>query len=509
MATEIPLLRVEKVSKAFGDVHANSDIDFDLRRGEIHALVGENGAGKTTLMQILFGMHRPDSGTLSIDGAPVVLRRPADAIAHGIGMVHQHFMLVPEFTIAENVTLGAEPARLGFVDAAATAGGLEEPMALLGMHEDAGALTSTLSVARQQRLEILKVIYRGARIMILDEPTAVLTPQETEQLFDTLRALALKGYAVIFISHKLREVMAVADRITVLRGGRTVQTIDVADADIPSLVAAMTGRTTVNLSRVDRPAPTEDVVLEVTGLRGRHRGDAALQDVSFSVHAGEVVGVASVDGNGQNSLVAALVGTGGSGGGSIRIDGHEISHASVAERRDRGVAYVPEDRHAEGLPMSGSVLDGLVGERLARGGAVRAIATAFPASLRTWARGLVERYEIKTAGVDAACRSLSGGNQQKVVIARELDRAPRCIVLAQPTRGVDLGAADFVYSAVSAANAEGTAAVLVSADLDEILRLADRVLVLYRGAIVAERQATMTSREELGIFMMGASEAGA
>jgi ABC-type uncharacterized transport system ATPase subunit len=509
MTKDVPLLQVEGITKRFGHIIANAGIDFDLRAGEVHALVGENGAGKTTLMQILFGMLHPDSGTIRLNGKPVQFKQPKDAISHGIGMVHQHFMLVPQFTVAENVTLGAEQARGGLLRPKATARALERPMQLLGMHVALDAVSSTLSVAQQQQLEILKVLYRGARIMILDEPTAVLTPQETTDLFATLRVLADDGYAVIFISHKLREVMAVADRVTVLRSGATIETFDAGDVDIPTIVAAMTGRTNVNLGHIKRDRPGLDVVLDIESIFGRQQRDASIKGVSFCVHSGEIVGIAGVDGNGQASLVGLITGGAPIETGLIRLNGKELNKLSVSARRSQGLAYVPEDRHAEGLPMSGSVLDGLAGERLSRIRGLRGWAPAFTRELRSWANSLVDRYSIKTAGIDVDCRTLSGGNQQKVVIARELASNPTCIVLAQPTRGVDLGAAEFVYSAIAKATATGTAAVLVSADLDELLRVSDRILVFYRGAIVAERRPDNTTREELGHFMAGAYERSA
>jgi ABC-type uncharacterized transport system ATPase subunit len=505
MATGRPLLQVDGIVKRFGDVLANAGIHFDLKEGEIHALVGENGAGKTTLMQILFGMSRPDSGTIRMAGEPVEFRSPKDSIKHGIGMVHQHFMLVPEFTVEQNVTLGAEQSRAGLVDRSATKRALEKPIRLLGMHLRLDAITGTLSIAQQQRLEILKVLYRGARIMILDEPTAVLTPQETADLFVTLRALANDGYSVIFISHKLREVIAIADRITVLRAGRSIETYAASDVDIPTLVSAMTGKSTINLGRVERKTPGADVVLDVRGLSGQLSGDSAVNNVSFQVHEGEIVGIAGIDGNGQASLVALITGSVAITAGNVFLDGIPLQRLTVGGRRALGLAHVPEDRHAEGIPMNGTVLDGLAGERLSRSRGARGLSPAFNQGLRRWAAELVARFSIKTNGIDSECGTLSGGNQQKVVLARELESRPRSIVLAQPTRGVDLGAADFVYSAIAAATDAGAGVLLVSADLDELLRVTDRILVMYRGTVVAERRTTETTREELGLYMMGAN----
>ena len=497
------LLRVRGITKSYGDVLANAGIDFELRAGEVHALVGENGAGKTTLMQVLFGMQRPDAGTIEVDGVPVRYRHPRDAIDHGIGMVHQHFMLVPEFTIEQNVNLGVEPARLGLVDRGAAVRALAEPMRQLGMRADPHTRVGALSIAQQQRVELLKLVHRGARVMILDEPTAVLTPQETADLFTILRGLADRGHAVVFISHKLREVLDLADRVTVLRRGRTNGTHDVGEVDLPSLVAAMTGRDDVGLGRVARTAPTDRTVLEVVGLSGTHGSDAPLRAADLTARAGEVVGVAGVDGNGQGSLVALLTGRARPEAGCVRLDGVDLAGEGVAARRRRGLAYVPEDRHADGLPLAGTVLEALAGERLSRGGPLLGWGTAFSAGIRRWAAAVLRRFEVRPADLRSPCSALSGGNQQKLVVGRELDAEPRLVVLAQPTRGVDLGAAESIYAQVARVAEAGAAVVVVSADLDELLRLTDRILVLYRGAVVADLPGAAATREQVGHHMLG------
>ncbi|MFT4231347.1 MAG: ABC transporter ATP-binding protein [Leucobacter sp.] len=502
MNDSVPILRAAALTKRFGGLLANDAVDFTLERGEIHALVGENGAGKSTLMNMLFGMIRPDSGSIEIDGTPARIHSVKDAIAAGIGMVHQHFMLVPEFTVERNVTLGAEPQRMGFLDASAGRRALAEASRLIGFDVDPGRRACELSVADQQRVEILKVLYRGARIVILDEPTAVLTPQETEELFRTLRKLAAGGVAVVFITHKLWEVREVADRVTVLRQGRTHGTFRRGEADIPALVGLMTGRTDVSLGRIERPAPGEQSVLSVAGLRGRALPDGPLREASFEVRAGEVLGVAGVDGNGQNSLVSLLTG-GADGSGRVLLDGRPIEGETIARRRAAGVAHVPEDRHRDGLPLRASVVEGLVADRLSRRRGLRLFGGAITGTLRDWAQGVVERFGIKTASLSAPAASLSGGNQQKIVLARELDSRPRLLVLAQPTRGVDIGAAEGIYRAVAELSATGSATIVVSADLDELMRLSDRIIVLYRGRIVAEFAAAETSREELGMAMAG------
>ena len=502
-----PLLELSGITKRFGDVVANQDVDLQLHAGQIHALVGENGAGKTTLMRILFGMYQPDAGTVSIEGQDLRLRRPQDSIDHGIGMVHQHFMLVPSFTVAENITLGDEPGPAGVYSREGAREAVAEPMRRLGVTIDPDATTGKLSVATQQKIEIVKVLYRGARILILDEPTAVLTPQETTELFELLRRLADEGSSIIFISHKLREVFAVADRITVLRRGRTVGSYDAASTSAAEVVAAMTGRSDVNLGRVDRAKfDAPEPVLVVEGLStDKPPHDAALDDVSLTVHAGEIVGIAGVEGNGQNTLAEALIGTIADRAGRVHLLGADLSGASVAQRRNRGLAYVPEDRHLEGLPINGSVLEGLAPGRIRRRTGPSVLGAALRATVRQRARDLVKSYDIKTNGIDVSCSTLSGGNQQKVVVARELDEEPACLVLSQPTRGVDLGAIEYLYNRIAEATARGCAVLLISADLDEILRLSDRVLVMYRGTVVAEEQTSETTRERLGMHMMGAS----
>ena len=499
------LLALDGITKRFGRVVANEDVSFDLRAGEIHALVGENGAGKTTLMRILYGMYHADAGTIRFEGEPTVFRNPTDAIKHGIGMVHQHFMLVPSFTVAENLTLGAEPRRGGLFDHAAASAAVRETMDRLAVTIDPDAIVGDLSVATQQKIEIAKVLYRGARVIILDEPTAVLTPQETTELFALLRRLADDGSSIIFISHKLREVFALADRVTVLRGGKTIVSRDVAETTLEDTVAAMTGRSDVNLGRIIRNESDDaTIALTVDGLSTATQShDSALSDVTFAVRAGEIVGVAGVEGNGQSVLAETLIGVVPATSGSISLGGADVTALGVAARRDKGFSYVPEDRHREGLPMGGSVLEGMSAGRIRARRGLGALGNTFRPSLRRWAGEQVDDYAIKTPGLDAHCGQLSGGNQQKVVIARELDAEPEVLVLAQPTRGVDLGAIEFMYGKVAEATERGCAVVLISADLDEIFRLADRIVVMYGGRIVADEPAATATRERIGMFMAG------
>ncbi|MGC0239668.1 ABC transporter ATP-binding protein [Arthrobacter sp. SD76] len=499
-----PVLQLRGIVKRFGTVIANAGIDFDLRGGEIHAIVGENGAGKSTLMKILYGMIRPDEGEVLIQGETVRFRSASDALARGIGMVHQHFMLVPEFTVLQNLVLGAEPTKLGMVNEHESREMVQQTHSGLLADTSLDSITGTLSIAKQQRVEILKVLIRGARVVILDEPTAVLTPQECDELFTTLRALADDGYSVIFISHKLREVTSVADRVTVIRSGRTIGTWNIDEVDIDSLVVAMTGRTDVNLGRVIRGAPRAEFVLEMKNVSGTMPGDSTVNGINLSVRAGEIVGVAGVDGNGQDTLVGVLTGRAAEVRGEVILDGVSLGSQTMLERRNLGLSYVPGDRHTEGIPLNGSVLEGLSGVQLAASKGP-GLELAFPAARKAWAKRQIGEFSIKAKGIGALCASLSGGNQQKVVIARELDRTPRCLLLVQPTRGVDIGSADLVYNAIANATEAGLGVLLISADLDELLRLSDRIAVLYRGEIVAEHAGTAADREALGADMTGAS----
>ncbi|WP_137845391.1 ABC transporter ATP-binding protein [Microbacterium sp. 2FI] len=497
------VLRATAITKRFGDLLANDRVDFEVEPGEIHAVVGENGAGKSTLMNILFGMERPDAGSIEIDGVPTELHNAADAIHAGIGMVHQHFMLVPEFSVTRNVTLGAEPRRLGFINAKASARALAAPMALLGVQFDIRRKARELSVAQQQQVEILKVLYRGARILILDEPTAVLTPQETAELFRTLRSLSRSGVSVIFITHKLREVMEIADRVTVLRQGRTHGTFPLAEVDIPTLVSLMTGRSDVELGRLPRVPPGHAPRLRVEGLSGRQLPDCELSDATLHVREGEIVGIAGVDGNGQNSLVALLTGGARPSAGSIHLDDVRLPGTSIAAHRRRGLGYVPEDRRTDGLPLHAPVVEALAMGRLLSVRGLSLFGPAITRPMKAWARDVISRFGIKVTSLETAPNSLSGGNQQKIVLARELDAQPRLLVMAQPTRGVDLGASEGIYTSILDLASKGAAIIVVSADLDELLRLTDRILVVYRGAIVAEFVAATTSRDELGLAMAG------
>lgn len=497
------VLRAHGISKRFGPVVANNGIDFELEKGEIHAIVGENGAGKSTLMQMLYGMFRPDSGHIEINGEQVDFANVHDAIAAGVGMVHQHFMLVPEFSIERNITLGTEPRHFGMIDRRRSRQAAEAALALIDTDIDPRRPAGRLSVADQQRVEVVKVLHRGARIMILDEPTAVLTPQETESLFRTLRKLAADGVSVIFITHKLREVIEVADRVSVLRRGTMRGTFRLADVDIPTLVSLMTGRQDVELGQIDRSPSRSDVRLRVDSVSAQSFPDGQITNVSFEMCAGEIVGIAGVDGNGQNSLTALLAGTAQLDAGQVYLDGKRIDELSIMSRRRQGVAFVPEDRQRDGIPLHASVLEGLIAGKLNQKSGIAVLGPALTPALRTWARQMVTRFGIKTASVAAPPSSLSGGNQQKIVLARELDSQPKLLILAQPTRGVDVGAAETIYKEIADMADCGASVLVVSADLDELIRLTDRILVVYRGEIVAEVPSRATDREELGFAMAG------
>jgi ABC-type uncharacterized transport system ATPase subunit len=494
-------LEMRGITKRYPGVVANDGISLDLRPGEIHALLGENGAGKTTLMNILYGLASPDQGEILLAGEPVQIADPADAIARGIGMVHQHFMLVPVLTVAENIMLGLESLRAGiFVDQTEAARRIREVSAQFGLDVDPDARVDTLSVGEQQRVEIVKALYRDARILVLDEPTAVLTPQETEVIFGVLRRLAASGHSIIFISHKLYEVLAIADRITVIRRGKVVGSRDPASTSEDELAELMVGRG-VRLT-VDRGEshPT-DPVLAVRDLSVRDdRNHEAVRGVSFDVRAGEILGIAGVAGNGQDELVQALTGLRRPEGGTVTLAGRDMAGSSVRAIAEAGLAFVPGDRHRFGLVLSFPVEDNLVLTSYYRPPFARG-AVRDEAAIDAWAEKTIERFDIRTPSATVAASTLSGGNQQKVIVAREFSRDPRVLVLDQPTRGLDVGSIEFIHLQTIAMRDSGTAVLLVSAELDEILTLSDRVAVMYGGEIVAVIDAGSASREAIGLLM--------
>ena len=490
------------ITKRFPGVLANEDVDFEAEAGEVHALLGENGAGKTTLMSVLIGLYRPDEGEISLYGEPVRFDAPRDALAAGIGMVHQHFRLVEPFTVAENLLLGSHAPRL-WLGSRAGRRQVREVSESLGMQVDPDARIWQLSVGEQQRVEIVKAVVRGSRVLVLDEPTSVLTPQEAEQLFDTLRLMAREGHCIIVITHKLHEVMAVADRITVLRGGRKVATVATVDSTPRLLAGLMVGREVAGPRRVERRRAVGAVALEIEGLSvAGDRGGLAVDDVSLEVHAGEIVGVAGVAGNGQRELAEAVYGIRDVDSGAVRIEGRTLRPGDPRAAIAAGVAHVPEDRLGMGLAPSLSVASNASLKRY-RVAPVSKGPFLLLQRMRELARALIQRYDIKVPGPDTPARNLSGGNLQKLVLGREFDGEPRVLIAAQPTRGLDIGAVETVHGYLREAAEKGVAVLLISEDLDEIRALADRVVVMYRGALAGDVDPEKTGVEKIGLLMAG------
>ncbi len=504
-ASPVAAVSMRRITKRFPGVLANDRVDFEAAVGEVHALLGENGAGKTTLSNILTGLYRPDEGEIELYGEPVRFRSPRDALDAGVGMVHQHFRLVAPFTVAENVLLGDHRAdgRSFVVHPRAVEQSVAELGERYGLAIDPKARIWQLSVGEQQRVEILKALYREARILILDEPTAVLTPQEAEVLFGTLRAMAAEGKTVLFISHKLNEVTAVADRVTVLRSGTNVATVATAESTPRSLAGLMVGRDIDEARRVERASPIGDVVLEVEGLTASgDRGGRALDDVSFEIRAGEVVAVAGVAGNGQRELAEVVYGIREADTGTVRVLGEALRPGDPRSAIAARVAHVPEDRLGTGLAPSLTVTANTVLKTYRSPPASRG-PLLLVGRMRALAVDLIDRYDVKTPGPDVPVRNLSGGNLQKLVLGREFGGEPRVLVAAQPTRGLDVGAIETVHGYLREASESGVAVLLISEDLDEIRALADRVLVMYEGAVVGELDAATATVEEIGYLMAG------
>ncbi len=495
------------ITKEFPGIRANDDVTLRLRRGEIHALLGENGAGKSTLMSVLFGMYQPESGTIKKDGREVRISDPNDATALHIGMVHQHFKLIDVFTVLDNIILGAEDTRMGFLrrkQARARVSALSERY---GLAVDLDAKVEDITVGMQQRVEILKMLYRDNEVLIFDEPTAVLTPQEIEELIEIMRGLSREGKSILFISHKLNEIMAVADRVTVLRKGRCIGTVDTKDTTREELSRMMVGRP-VQLVVDKGAAHPGDVVLSVEHLHvpSRLYKKDAVRDVSFNVRAGEIVCIAGIDGNGQTELVYGLTGLEKPGSGKITLCGHDITHAAVRPRSAAGMSHIPEDRHKHGLILDYTLAQNMVLQRyrekrfenhgFIRFGAVRA-----------YAEELIGQYDVRSGqGADTIVRSMSGGNQQKAIVARELDRDMPLIVAVQPTRGLDVGAIEYIHTQLVAQRDAGKAVLLVSLELDEVMNLSDRILVMYGGEIAGEFKGGEIDAQELGLYMAGAKK---
>jgi general nucleoside transport system ATP-binding protein len=495
-------LELRGITKRFGRIVANDGVDFDLRAGEVHALLGENGAGKSTLMSILYGLYRPDEGQVVVRGEPVTIDSPRAAIDLGIGMVHQHFMLIPVMTVAENIVLADEPrSGAGLLDVHAADGRVRELSDRFGLAVDPDAVIEDVSVGQQQRVEILKALYRDASILVLDEPTAVLTAQETQELFRVLRALRDDGKAIVFISHKLGEVLEIADRVTVLRRGKRVDTVTTEGASEESLARLMVGRDV--LLRVDKaPAKAGEPILEIDDLHVRDdRGLPAVQGVGLTVRAGEIVALAGVDGNGQSELVEAITGLRAIEQGTMRVEGRDRTGASARDLVGAGISHIAEDRHRRGLVLNFSIAENLAlreyrTPKYSRRGL---LSTRRMVSV---ARSLIREFDVRGGEPETMAAALSGGNQQKVVIAREIANNPRVLVAAQPTRGLDVGAIEFVHRRLVAERDAGRGILLVSLESEEVRSLADRIVVIYEGQIAGEFPPD-ASEEELGIAMTG------
>src|SRR6478672_2234857 len=496
-----PALEMRGITKRYPGVVANQSIDLDIRPGEIHALLGENGAGKTTLMNILYGLARPDEGKILIDGTEVDLTGPSDAIHRGISMVHQHFMLVPVLTVAENIVLGEETTvRGGFLDRKEAHKRIVELGRRFGFEVDPEVKVGSLSVGWQQRVEILKALYRDAKVLVLDEPTAVLTPQETEEIFEVLRRLAAEGHSIVFISHKLYEVLEIADRITVIRRGRVVGQRIPSETNEEDLAELMVGREVSLIA--DRGVSTiGERTLRVEGLVVRDdRAQEAVHGIDLDIAAGEILGIAGVAGNGQDELVEAIIGLRKPTAGRVVLDDKDLTGRNPRDVYAAGVAYVPADRHRFGLVLSFSIADNLVLTSYHRRPYARGILRN-DAAISKMADERIAAFDVRTPSAEVKAGTLSGGNQQKVVIAREFARDLRLLVLDQPTRGLDVGSIEFIHKQAIAKRDAGTAILLVSAELDEILELSDRIAVMYRGAFVAVRDGRTADKNEIGLLM--------
>ncbi|AMB58418.1 ABC transporter ATP-binding protein [Microterricola viridarii] len=503
----LPAVELSGISKRFGAVVANDGVDLVLRPGSVHAVMGENGAGKSTLMSIMFGMVRPDSGRIAVEGRPVDFSGPLDAIAAGLGMVHQHFRLFDEMTVAENVVYGAEPRRFGLFDRRAAAERVRELAERYGLDTDPGALVGSLSAGAKQRVEILKALHRDARILILDEPTAVLTPSEVTSLFSVIRRAADGGATVVLVTHKIHEVLSVSDEITVLRGGRVTGRFDTATASAQELVHAMTGREVHEVANPGTGTPGE-TVLEVEHLTVGAGATTVVSDVSLRVRAGEIVGIAGVSGNGQHDLVAAILGTQRPDSGRVRLLGRDVTAESVRTRRSHGLAVIPEDRRGEGSAIAMSITENIMlgHHRNPPIGAASGLGRGWMslAAARTMATDLIQAYDVRTSGESLPVGALSGGNAQKVVVARELAHNAPLLIAEQPTQGVDVGAIEAIHGRLLDYRNSGGAILLVSHEISELMALADRILVMFSGAVVAE-----FDRQEATVELIGAALAGA
>ena len=502
---DAPAVELKGIAKRFPGVVANDHIDLVVARGEVHAIVGENGAGKSTLMKILYGMQPPDEGTIAVDGREVRFRSPKDAIAAGIGMVHQHFMLADNLTVLENIVLGSEPRRRGALDISGARRRIEQLRDEYGMDLDPDDLVEDLGVGERQRVEIVKVLYRGARILILDEPTAVLVPHEVDEFFESLADLKAQGVTVIFISHKLDEVLKVADRITVIRAGRTVGSVVRGEVTARQLAEMMVG-SELPTPETHESTVTDVVELELTGVEAKDDDRVVLRDISFRVRRGEVVGIAGVEGNGQSELIEVILGLRPLSAGRISLAGRDITDHDTKDRRAEGIGYIPADRQRHGLLLPSPLWENsMLGHQrnrpfvhgfwVDRGGA------------RERTAEILERFDVRAPGVDVAAHALSGGNQQKLIVGREMAADPQLLLAGHPTRGIDVGAQAAVWEQLREARRSGLAVLLVSADLEELIGLSDTLLVMLRGRLVAQLDPQTVTPQELGSYMTGANTA--
>lgn len=495
-------IEMRNIVKRFPGVVANDGVNFEVRSGEIHALLGENGAGKTTLMRMLYGLYHPDEGEILLDGQPVKINSPAEAIRHGIGMVHQHFMLVPTLSVAANVALGLPSSRGWLTDLDRVAEQVQQLAIAYGLRVDPHALVWQLAVGEQQRVEILKTLYRGADLLILDEPTAVLTPQEVDELFVTLRRMAQEGHSLIFISHKLHEVMSISDRVTVLRGGRVVSTLNTADTNRQELARLMVGRE-VLLRVAQEPVELGPARLRLENLSALgDKGILAVRDVSFEIRAGEILGIAGVSGNGQRELAEAITGLRPPTQGRVLVDGVDVSGWKPDRLVPHGVAHIPEERLREGAIKEFSVEENLMLEDHGRAPFARSIFFDF-GKIAEHCDRLISDFRVKTPTRQTPVGTLSGGNIQKMILARELSRNPKVLIAAQPTRGVDIGATEYIHQTLLKQRAAGTATMLISEDLDEVRNLSDRIAVIYEGQIMGIVERGQATVEQLGLMMAG------
>ena len=503
------VIEMLNITKEFPGIKANDNITLQLRKGEVHALLGENGAGKSTLMSVLFGLYQPEQGVIKKNGKEVKINNPNDANDLGIGMVHQHFKLVECFSVLDNIMLGVEPCKAGFLQKEVARKKVVELSEKYGLRVDPDALVSDISVGMQQRVEILKMLYRDNEILIFDEPTAVLTPQEIDELMEIMRGFKAEGKSILFITHKLNEIMAVADRCTVLRKGKCIGTVDIANSSKEELSRMMVGRD-VEFVVDKKPAQPGKTILSVQGMTvpsRTHKKDA-VRNVSFDVRAGEIVCLAGIEGNGQTELVYGLTGLEKISGGTITLDGQDITHASIRQRSKDGMSHIPEDRHKHGLVLDYSLENNMVLQRywqpeFQKGGFIRS------EKVREYSDKLIAQYDVRSGqGSATIVRSMSGGNQQKAIIAREIDKDPKLLVAVQPTRGLDVGAIEYIHSQIVAERDKGKAVLLVSLELDEVMNLSDRILVMYEGEIVGEFDPKTTTVQELGLYMAGARKQG-